>query len=322
MTAPVTFNYDAFRQTKPGYIDLLDEDKDELHRLLNSNNGSKEAIQGLRTYVVSRAHSLYSSVGIMKDFVYSIRDSKESFNRILYTIYVLNDILFYSKDATTLGPYTEGSIQHGYQQKVDVVRCMLPFLPSILWASFNAGDSVGCDRLKKIVDMWGTRDIVDNATKQSLINAMNSSVAVDAPPQIALTKPLTPRYSASTQNAPFPPQLPLGVYPQHAPFPPQLHPELYPYPQQSNLLPHPFTNPMQPPQVSIASHIAIDLSKISVGNMSNLVRQSLKSSRIKYAALDPTSVGSLVAPAVEPGRLDVRINDFYNRLSDLDRRQS
>jgi hypothetical protein len=70
---------------------------------------------------------------------------------------------------------------------------------------------------------------------------------------------------------------------------------------------------------SISNQIAIDMQKISVGNMANLTRQLYKAGNVKYCPLDPTQISTFIPPAIEAGRLEARMNDFYSKYADLDR---
>ena len=307
------FNFEAFSRTPPGFIDLLDVDKICLMDQLRVNNGSKESIKNIRIWLNERAHSLCSSSVVFREFIFSIYRQENSFAKILHSIYVLNDLLFNASEATTVGPYTLGFIRPGNEQVVNPLACLWPQLPSILWASSQAAhdDLLAREKLKKLAELWLSKHVIDEKRRDTLLEAIESPTEIIPPPIPILTKPLSaslpfppsgyPPFFNAQQGLPTPMGPTASLQPLLA-----LHPNLY-------------MNPPAPP-LPLASQIAVDLKRTTVGTMSNLLRQSLKVRNVKYIPLNPSNLSSIVQPIVEAGRLDVRIDDFYKRYAETDDR--
>ena len=81
----------------PGYIDLLMQDKDYLMNMLYANNGSKDSISHLRSWVLERAHSATAISILIRDYTLQLYSSSKTaaIQRMLYVIYLLNDIFFH-----------------------------------------------------------------------------------------------------------------------------------------------------------------------------------------------------------------------------------
>jgi hypothetical protein len=61
-----------------------------------------------------------------------------------------------------------------------------------------------------------------------------------------------------------------------------------------------------------------DIERVSVGYMSNIMRTAIKNGHPKYTPVDLRQLSGLVsAPYIEPGRLEVRMSDFYNKTAEL-----
>jgi hypothetical protein len=67
------------------------------------------------------------------------------------------------------------------------------------------------------------------------------------------------------------------------------------------------------------SHFAniLDLSKMPVGNMCNIVRTAKKLGHPKYQPVDIAVVAMVPVPHIEPGRLEARVTEFYKALNAL-----
>lgn len=61
----------------------------------------------------------------------------------------------------------------------------------------------------------------------------------------------------------------------------------------------------------------IDLSKIPVGNMANIVKAAKRAGHAPYTPIDVTQYASLVNPHVEPGRVEARVSEFYSQLESI-----
>jgi hypothetical protein len=68
---------------------------------------------------------------------------------------------------------------------------------------------------------------------------------------------------------------------------------------------------------SIVNSIVLDITKIPVGNLCNIVRAALKLGQPKYKPVDLSIAAHIPIPHTEPGRLEIRVNQFYKALSAL-----
>lgn len=136
----------------PGFLDLIDEDKAELQFWLPKNTGSKDFIKALRKWILDRSHSIRAIGNGFCQFIKEISSTVESksnstdilsvFNKILHSIYVLNDVLYNCKGATTMGPYTKLLISESSSvvlPNVDIAKCLRPIIPAILRSAYKLG---------------------------------------------------------------------------------------------------------------------------------------------------------------------------------------
>jgi hypothetical protein len=294
----IFFSIEAIHRTPPGLLELTDTDKYELLYFLRRNDGSKDCIRTLRVWILDRAHSAASVAVVIREFVYELQKSSDSFPKLLHTVYVLNDVFFNASSATNSGPYTIGIIHPGHEQKVDVLACMWPYIPAILRVCYAADtkEASSKDKVTRLIDLWHTKGICSEMMKEALLRDVLSQREPPVSSGPALTKPL-------------------GVIPSSLPPPPP--PPLPPLPPVPKESPQEHVSTIIPKTTSsISTKIAMDMHKISIGNMANLLRQSYKSNNTKYFPLDPIQISTCIPPAIEPGRLEARVNDFYSKYPD------
>ena len=312
----------------PGYLDLLISDKDHLLGLLHANTGSKDSIVQIRKWILSRAHSTLACCIVLREYVTSlyINFKTAGIQKMLYVIYAMNDLFFHCADATTRGVYTEmiyANLPAGSDKKVEFIACVWPHMPSIMWTCFQASaeDNNSRQRLLKIADMWVKKNIMNDTMKQELIIAMKNTTQATIPSTPILLQPTwlppppLPPPSSHTSFQPPPPLQPPPPPPMPLPFqqqfpPPMLPPGAPPLP------------PGKPPSHSSATDIpslmqglAATLESASVGKFANICKATLKlyGNEAKYVPIDPQNVATLSIPTVEPGRIEVRLQEFYRQ---------
>lgn len=372
-------------------FNLVDTDKIELQSMLRTNSGSKDKIKQLRKWILDRCHSLPVICDCIHQYVQEMRSTSNSFTAILHTIYVINDVLYNSANATMLGVYLKGlsdmpDIMNSFQ-RINVFKYLYIYLGSILHTAYLCATDDG-DRLKvaRMVDLWVSKEFIDQQEKsllenqmmgaipirpvpppvnavypENLINkclneirsrTMQSSGSYDtvaqparvrtsrwgigptsnhidppkptisshlqppsypvplvSPPQVAgatIMHPMPPPPPPMEQQPPpFPFSYLPPPYPMHQPGLPQFPP---PY-QVPPALPVPMAVPQPPSSVP-----KIDLSKTSVGIMANITKASLASGHPKYVPINPNTMFTTAAKPMEPGRLMVRVDEFYKKL--------
>jgi hypothetical protein len=67
------------------------------------------------------------------------------------------------------------------------------------------------------------------------------------------------------------------------------------------------------------AHLApvLDLARIPVGNMANIVKAAKRAGHPPHTTIDTMVFASHAAPHVEPGRLEVRVAEFYRTLEGI-----
>lgn len=167
------------KQTKSGYINLTLEDVDVLTSMLFNNSGGKDAIKRIRKWIVERAHSFVAIIIEIYLFIknlYSNHDSNQKL-KILYAIYVINDLLFNSSSATTMGPYTRFLKDI---ESVDIFSCILPFLPGIMQLAYKSFDSHSDkEKLLKINNLWTSKQFVEKENGEKILQLFLQEKIVD-----------------------------------------------------------------------------------------------------------------------------------------------
>lgn len=285
----------------PGSIDLTAEDKTYLYEMLGSNTGSKDNIASIRRWAMKRAHSIVAVGFIFESFARSVCsrsvDSDADFHRVLHLVYVINDIFFNSKNASTAGPYTTVV---PVAREVNVIAALLPRVTAVMNFAYHF---CRCDtereNLLRVVSLWLSKKFLDSASCNQLKRDMTlpycSKLDVTAPllePPFAIDLPAKQKYFVPAA----------GLHPADTP---------------ADLAKHLVgvrgtTTPMDVGQAVLC------VDNMSVGSMATLSQAGLKAgfpaySMLNVKALDP----SLVASFVEPGRLDARLSEYFRKVNEI-----
>ena len=340
----------------PGYIDLLESDKQYLINLLKSNSGSRDSIKKSRVWILERNFSAYAISNIIREYILTISQIPNSNSKLLITVYILNDIFYYVSEANNKCMHNQVNEQLDLN-KTEFINCIWPNLLHIMWICYKSflSDQTNLDKLIRMSDLWFAKNLIDLQLKQIFFDSMKAGTEPNYPIYKSLAKPLQPSMKDENHpnqafNAPHP-------YP-HPPPPPsphqiqqnlsmQSHPGNFinssigyppnqnfqnPYPQYGGplqgfqnlsvpspqiFLPQQYPTNFPQHSLPVMASLAVDLQKTTVGTLANLVKQSLKAKKEKYTPLDPSNLATLVQPVVEAGRLEVRMNDFYKKYNEL-----
>jgi hypothetical protein len=296
-----------------GTIDISPHDSQSLYNMLKHNRGSKETIKSIRVWIIDRSHSIIAIGFILAKYIRNqidpttanrecttINSTHQPFTHMLHTIYLINDIFFNCQNASMKGPYTK-LIPKLHDQPVNIVSHLFTQLPWIFYVTFkmaksNAGDQ---DKIKKIVSIWLNKGLIDG-TRANILNSVMKLEAINIPE----------------------PGLPLlaSPFPLNLPPPNAVMPAVLPVPPRPEFLglkaPLPLQAPIQP---------TIDLYKVSVGNMANVLKNALRGNHLRYHPIDLKSSPVLLPQGqLEPARKEARIQEFYKNVdmilgSDSDR---
>lgn len=298
-------------QAAPGSIELSNEDHDYLISLINQNNGTKESIKKIRKWLVDYGHSLSSSVHTICNSLHQNIDLK--FPQYLSVIYVANDLLYNGSGITTKGPYTQ--ILDSEPVQVSIFKILLPYLPWLLQRSFRLAEADNeRERILKMIPLWNSKGFIDDFLSEHLNRLILQSELIPFPPPAVLISPYPqglppPNFPAPSTQLGFGPGPVVENHMDRAnvpsfPVPPPFSIPLFrpPYPTSASL-------PLQQPW--------LDLQSCSVGSMANIVKSTLKSGYPRYAPMDINSISRATPQAVEPGRLEARISEFYKKYESI-----
>lgn len=265
-----------------GFLDLSDEDIQDLQRKLNENAGSRDDVKSLRKWVLERSHSIVAIAREIKNFIKSaVLMNRE--DTILHTLYTVNDVLYNMKDATSIGPYTSLLPE---SQPVNVVTLWVPYLAFILRLSFDlsANNASQQNKIRRLLNLWESKGFLGLQYFQIINSCIESSIPPQEPPDYELTRPyleglevfVRPQISYSTIS------------------------------DESNLI----QNSVPQTYNSLTSNA--DFGMLSVGKMVSIIKFHNKSMSMKYSPIDIKSFQCL-EDEVESGRIEVRVKEFYRK---------
>jgi hypothetical protein len=143
-------------------------DSAELTDMLHSNRGAKEDIRSIRVWVISRAHSIMAIGVLCGQFAASVAYNRynyargEAFNKLMYLIYVLNDVFFNADGVVTKGLYTS-LLPSALITPVDVIGGVWPQLTHIMNNAYGISESdIDREKLFKIISLWESKGFRDH----------------------------------------------------------------------------------------------------------------------------------------------------------------
>ena len=273
------------------------------------------------------------------------------FTAVLHTIYAINDVLYNKAGATTNGPYTKLLAPEDHRP-VDLIACLFPVLPVIFRAAYTIINTTEPqkEKITRMINLWVTKQFINQAQfivlQSSLhhtgapppisaqgLESLMSPYPTDLPPSPLLQLQQIQKQIQQHLSQPQPPKGPPGpppvpmmyITPQQQLNPPPDH--LFfsaGPPPMSTFNPAMIGQPVQYMTNSFTSaNIALvpkilDLYKIPVGNMVNVVKAHMKAGHPAYEPIDVGAQVQAINPYVEPGRLATRVNEFYKKLIQLE----
>lgn len=323
------------RRATPGYLDLDAQDKQHLSALLQQNNASKESIRYLRKWCLDRSHSIAAIAFILYTHLVQVMQAPGDpacFDKIKNTLYALNDILFNWKLALWKGPYTSVLSLEEESRSVDIISPLFNYLPTIVFYSLGMSQlPEQRQKIIKLVEIWQTKDFLGMQQIKELQDAISSSLPPRAPDYPTLYPVTVSAQDLAQFRKPIdnvgpvisPPLLHQsgGFYPPSyisgdiatSHFSGQATYAPSPLPSSEHIMfsaaDHGYANPALTAPVAI-----VDPLIIPVGALANLVKGYLRCGGEPFTTIDPLHSQISVNPHVEPGRLNVRLLDFYRKV--------
>ena len=303
----------------------------------------------IRKYVISvsarsQQKASSSSTGTTTDAADGVGGSNQadnSFSQILFTIYILND-LFYNTRLIKVGPFYSKLLQT--EITVDATSILYENLPLILRTAYDrATEDSQRERIVKLVELWKNKCFITPERASVLLNSLTHPFLPPEPPLVQLSNHYIDPADIAPSNVvvkPTPPPIapPMLLPPPHidntnihppfdhhftgminpsmmSMFPPPFFPLPPPLVPNAGFVPgviYPPMAPLMPTSIVQPSPIVMmDLGKIPVGNMANIVKAAKKAGHQPYTTIDVMMYASHAAPYVEPGRLEAKLSEFY-----------
>lgn len=292
-----------------------------------------------------RSSSSSSSLGTTTDAdgVGGSIQADNSFSQILFTIYILND-LFYNTRLIKVGPFYSKLLHT--EITVDATSILYENLPLVLRTAYDrATEDSQRERIVKLVELWKNKCFITAERASVLLNSLTHPFLPPEPPLVPLSNHYIDPADIAPSNAvvkPTPPPIapPMMLPPHmdntnihhHPPpsdhqftmnnpammmmpmFPPPFFPIPPPLLPNAGFVPgvvYPTMAPLMPTIAQPSPIVMMDLGKIPVGNMANIVKAAKKAGHQPYATIDVMMYASHAAPYVEPGRLEAKLSEFY-----------
>ena len=271
---------------------------EEFRVILEQMAGTKESIRKAKEWVFERPSEIGPLAETLRDHV--VRQSQkesaspeERFKCVLYAIYLLNDVFF---NSTKEEPFRDGC---------------LPELPAVVKAARRAApNDASRDKVTRVVDLWGSKQVFADSDIAFLRAHCLSNDDDGGDSRLSQQKPLSSSLSQKplVSSSQKPDVAKLQQAAMEAAKQLQHHPGV-----PMGVMP---TSTSLPAVgfASCASAPRCDLAAIPVGIMAGLVRVALNNGHEPWTPLDVAAMPALMPPAVEPGRLEARLSEFYRVL--------
>jgi hypothetical protein len=288
-------------------LDLTDKDRASLFMLLVKNDGSKQHIQELRMFIVERSHSFLAIGRIFLSYLSTVSPSR--FQHVLHTLFVLNDVIFHSKDLTMRGNYTSAVEECG-QIPVEFLKAIWQSMVQIMArCAALAKDSAPGDegaasasgmKLRKLAELWQLKGHISSEQLSEINCAMDGMLLryEDSGGLSPLVSPYCPVSILPASRAPALTTLAFGG--------------------QASSADHPAAAAAPAPPV-IPPSAALNMLQVRVGRMVNIVKEARRLNpeleERSYCPIDVSLLPPALNPYVEPGRLEARMANFSDKLN-------
>lgn len=243
----------------------------EFKSVLETIAGTKESIRQAKEWMLARPHEVRALARALREHVeaWASREhasGADRFNKILFAIYLLNEVFFNSGPDE---PFRRGCLEQ---------------LPAVMAAATSTAPDQACrDKVSRVIDLWGTKNLFAPAEIAMIRSEPADSVA--------------PASATALQQ----PQVPSALSPQG----------LAAAAAQA-VAQHQAAIEKETTKVVLPQRC--DLASVPVGVMAGLVKVALASGHPAWKPLDVLTMPTLMPPAVEPGRLEARVKEFYRVL--------
>lgn len=155
----------------------------ELNNVLNTLNGTKECIKGVKIWFMQRSPFAPALAETLRNRVFALDDVE----RQLHIIYLANDILFNSMNRRTSS--------HDLENEALTFKSVLGSMFARIFHNPQSSEEYR-KRLQQMVDFWASKEVYDQETISLLKSEM-----ISGPPSGSYAGPLKDLSSASADSA-------------------------------------------------------------------------------------------------------------------------
>jgi hypothetical protein len=162
-----------------GNLQLTPKDYESLKGMLHQNNGSRDNIKIIRRWIIERAHSIHAIGHALRDFVvYLPVTISNRFEKVITTLYVINDVFFNVKTASLIGLYTSLLTDPTIKvvnTEIDLPTALYSYLVNILENGYSlASNEAQKEKVLRLVHLWGSKNFYDSDTVVQLVEHLNN----------------------------------------------------------------------------------------------------------------------------------------------------
>jgi hypothetical protein len=284
-----------------GNLDLTSDDYESLKSKLHSNNGSRDHIKGLRRWIIERSHSINAIGATIRDFIVHL-PGHISFDKIIHTLYVINDIFYNAKVVSLIGPYTTiltDPTTVETKTEINIQDALFPYLRTMLEKAYDVAkeNAEQKEKIIRLINLWESKGFYEPDRTRTLILA------------------LTQRSQLTDENLSYSTyQVPL--------ISPTIDDSMIQQFSKPKSIPNSASNNVNVAAVKIPALplVTFDATKVSVGSMINMVRAAQKAGYPPYIPFELANISSYMSTSYDMKRVESKVNEFYQKLADLLRR--
>jgi hypothetical protein len=306
-----------------GNLQLAPKDYESLKGMLHQNNGSRDNIKAIRRWIIERAHSIHAIGHALRDFVvYLPVTISNRFEKVITTLYVINDVFFNVKTASLIGLYTSLLTDPAIKvvnTEIDLPTALYSYLVNILENGYTlASNEAQKEKVLRLVHLWGSKNFYDSNTIVQLVEHLNNlpkwnpgiGESFYSPlPNIPLVSPVISESSIHIYENTFEYGSSGGIIRSNNKE--EKNREITPEIRTSSS-----SSATQLPFV--VPKFVLHFSRLPVGRMADMVRASLAVGGAAYKPIEISKIsGSFGRGTPDERKMETLVSDFYRKLDDV-----